>query len=177
MRLMCTSAGLMHSTGLNDQEGALGMPQFMKRTRMFFSEFWHADSGVALVEAGIVLPVFLIVLAGGVELGRAISYHHTADKALRDSARFIARLPTDVAYDTARAQNLVAYGSWSPSGTPPSRLYPGVLTQLRFDQARFNAGFVRLEADVTYTFPMLSVILGNDGLTVTVTHEQPHIGE
>jgi hypothetical protein len=157
--------------------GQWGMWQATTRRTKRLWDVWRDESGNALVEAAIVVPVALMVLAGGFELSRGISYHHAADKAVRDAARYIARLPSGLAYDTARAQNLVTYGCWSTSACGQSVLSPGTVSQLRFPQARFDDGFVRLEADVQYSFPLLSLILPNPTLVFTVTHEQPYIGE
>lgn len=147
-----------------------------------FRKFWSCEAGNALVEASVVVPVVLIIMAGGIELGRGLSYHHAADKAVRDAARYIARLPTrEMANNKTRALNLVTYGAWAdvpPSGAK-STLTPGTMTADNFtlDQSRLlDDGFVRLEAAVTYTFPFLSIISEDATLVFRVQHEQPFIG-
>ncbi|WP_165820057.1 TadE/TadG family type IV pilus assembly protein [Microvirga sp. KLBC 81] len=147
-------------------------------------ELWQDQSGAALVEAAIVVPVALIVLAGGLELGRAISYHHAADKAVRNAARYIARVPAADVSNDQNAENLVRYGTWSssvPSGVR-SALSPGNVTDVRVvvtDDAATppRPVRVRLEADVQYSLPLLTILDSNASLSVTVAHEQPYIGE
>ncbi len=153
------------------------MRKFIQKARRL-AEIWNCESGNALVEAAIVLPLGILLLAGGWELGRGLSYYHAVDKAVRDAARYVARLPQGIAYDQARARNLVLYGNWdttAPSGIQTS-VYPGTISTFSIDAGRFAAGFVSLEADVSYTFPLLSIFRPSSTLVFRVKHEQPFIG-
>lgn len=157
---------------------------WLKRRPTSLLALWGNESGSALVEAGIVLPVAIIVLAGGLEFGRALSYHHAADKAVRNAARYIARIPEENVGNKDNAENLVRYGIWDssvPNGAP-SLLSPGKLTNLRLiiidnEATPPEPSRIRLEADVSYSLPLLTVLNRDASISVTVTHEQPYIGQ
>src|SRR5688572_13711564 len=70
-------------------------------------EFWRCERGAAIVETAIVLPVGVLLLVGGLELGRGLSYHHAADKSVRNAARYLARIPDTVPLTDALAEQLV----------------------------------------------------------------------
>ncbi|MDX1823118.1 MAG: TadE family protein [Thiohalomonadales bacterium] len=79
------------------------------------------QSGAAMVEFAIILPVMLILAFGITELGRAIYQQNTLDKAMASGVRYMTRAWQAVASDcsqgtgwsaaTANAAKLVAYGS------------------------------------------------------------------
>ena len=48
-------------------------------------------SGTATLEAAVILPVAIALMAGGIEFGRVYSVSSTADKSMRDAARYLAR--------------------------------------------------------------------------------------
>lgn len=50
-------------------------------------------SGSAAAEMVMVLPILLILIFGSVELGNYFLSEHVVDKAVRDAARYAARLP------------------------------------------------------------------------------------
>lgn len=147
-----------------------------------FRELPSCESGAAMVEAAIVIPLALIMLAGGVEITRGLAYHHAADKAVRDAARYIARLPTrDLANNPGRARNLVIYGTWTTALTSNAQsvLAPGTMGAGGFslDETKLvDEGIVSIKASITYTFPLLSIIFSDATLVFTVQHEQPFIG-
>ncbi len=51
------------------------------------------SSGAAAAEMVMVLPILLILLFGSVELGNYFLQEHVVEKAVRDAARYAARLP------------------------------------------------------------------------------------
>ncbi|HLO75645.1 MAG TPA: TadE family protein, partial [Magnetospirillum sp.] len=71
------------------------------------------ERGAAAVELALMLPMLAVLLAGIVDLGRAVWLHQAAVKAARDSVRFLTRVPTpwsNVTYQT-QATNLARTGS------------------------------------------------------------------
>jgi Flp pilus assembly protein TadG len=78
----------------------------------------RADSGAALVEGAIVLPVFVVLVGGVYEFGFFIYQEQLATSGVRDAARYLALTsdPTDVSYQ-ADARNLAVTGS--VGGGPP----------------------------------------------------------
>jgi len=49
--------------------------------------------GSAAVEMALVLPILLFLMCGAVEAGNYFLSEHVVDKAVRDAARYAARLP------------------------------------------------------------------------------------
>lgn len=80
--------------------------------------------GTAAVELALVLPVFLMVLLGTAELGRALYQYNTLNASVRDGAQFLARYSVVAGYVTLShkindtdtntveqtARNLIVYG-------------------------------------------------------------------
>jgi Flp pilus assembly protein TadG len=90
------------------------------------------QSGVAMIEFTIVLPVLLILTMATAEFGRTFAQYNTLTKAVRDGARYVAgkavkgstgvvQLNTTL---TTEARNLVAFGNVAGSGTS---LLPGLV--------------------------------------------------
>ena len=128
--------------------------------------YWKNCSGAALVETAIVLPLALGLLAGSVEFGRAFYAYHAADQALRDAARYMARIsPTDTPDQTAaitRAIAQIKLADSSATVTIPSPTFP--------------SNRVHLTATVNLSFTLLS-ILGLRNPVISLSHDEPYIGE
>src|SRR5438046_797898 len=95
--------------------------------RKFILDLASCECGTAAMEAVIVLPIAISLMAGGIEFGRIISAHSTADKALHGAARYLARVPAAAVCDWGRpiAQNIAVYGKTTNTGSP---LIPGMTT-------------------------------------------------
>lgn len=74
------------------------------------------QSGVALVEFALVLPLLLIITLITTEFGRALYQYNTLAKSVRDSVRYLSFQTPGTNID--QAKNLVVYGSLSDTGTP-----------------------------------------------------------
>ena len=81
------------------------------------SVFKRSDSGVALVELAIVLPILLMMFAAVAEFGRYFYEYTTLAKSSRDAVRYLATGYTD-GRDDAAAKNLVVYGNLTGTGDP-----------------------------------------------------------
>ena len=93
--------------------------------------------GVAAVEFGILLAPMLLMACGVAEFGRAIYQYDTLTKATRSAARYLSQFsPDDVAYPTAEAKCLAAFGNLDCSGQP---LAPGLSTSMVVVCDRVNA--------------------------------------
>ena len=55
--------------------------------------FARCTSGNALVEATIVIPMVISLMAGGVDFGLILSTQATAEKSVRAAARYLATVP------------------------------------------------------------------------------------
>jgi len=84
--------------------------------------FERDESGLQLVEAAIVVPIFLILFGATAEFGRFFYEYTTLAKAAQVGTRYLSSAPVEAVEDT-KAKNLVVYGNPAGSGTP---ILPGL---------------------------------------------------
>jgi len=168
------------------------------RNSMTLLQVLYGDTkGVAFLEFTLLFPLLLALSIGVFEFGRALQHHHVIDKAVRDAARYLARVPAtcpsagtnngtiDSAYIT-NARNLALTGRTS-GGTPvlnywtvPTSVAVNVdcvdNTTPTFRGADYMP-IIRVTATVPYSDLGFLGVLGLGGFTFTVDHEQLHIGE
>lgn len=92
------------------------------RRVLLLHRFGRDERGVQLVEAAIVVPIFLILFGATAEFGRFFYEYTTLSKAAQVGARYLSSAPVEAIEDTA-AKNLVVYGNTAGSGTP---ILPGL---------------------------------------------------
>jgi Flp pilus assembly protein TadG len=122
--------------------------------------------GLATVEAVVTLPLLLLLLLAGVEIGRTFVQYTTLANAVRQAARLVA---SDALLGTTqtiflsptlitRARNVVVYGNEAGTGSPRlPRLAAGQVT-IR------DAGGNNVEVSVTYPYePMFGPTLRTFG--------------
>lgn len=154
----------------------------MKNARFFTCSLPRLQTGVALIELALVLPLFVTLTFMVTEVGRAFYEYNTIAKSVRDAVRYlsaqdplIAESDPDKKLDVA--QNLVVFGLPSP-GTSPKPLLPGLslsnvpLSNISWSWSDTEPRIRTVKISVTgYTFrPMLSQVfglkLGNDDGTI-----------
>jgi len=81
--------------------------------------------GVAAVELAVLLPLFIALVGGAYELGRAVWQYQLLCKSVRAAARHLATGDATNTTRQAEARNLVVYGSTQALATP---LLPGLRT-------------------------------------------------
>jgi Flp pilus assembly protein TadG len=84
--------------------------------------FGRDESGVQLIEAAIVVPIFMILFAATAEFGRYFYEYTTLAKAAQVGTRYLSSAPVEAVEDT-KAKNLVVYGNPAGSGSP---ILPGL---------------------------------------------------
>jgi Flp pilus assembly protein TadG len=84
----------------------------------FLKGFFAAESGAALVEAAVILPVFLTLVGGVYEFGFFLYQEQLVTSGVRDAARYLSLTadPTSIT-NQSNAKNLAVSGSIS-GGTP-----------------------------------------------------------
>ena len=148
-----------------------------------FARLRRDDRGVSAVEFALMLPVFLLVTAGMIDLGRALYQTNTIEKGLRAGAMYAARndYPLTIGQKT-EAENIVKKGNPTGSGT--------YLVDGWSDPASLNIFTTTEVVDGTplpvYHFvsavpfdPLLPGLLSAlhlDQITIRLTHEQAYIG-
>ena len=134
------------------------------------------QTGVAIVEFTIVLPLMLFLILAVAEFGRAFMYYNTLTRAVRDSVRYVSSKALKgqsqvVDIDAAliqNAANLVAHGNVAGTGaTLLKDTAPGIVTVV--DE---GDGIISVTASYPYT-PMLGNVLpdvmSNGGISTTFT--------
>jgi Flp pilus assembly protein TadG len=79
--------------------------------------FTRDERGLQLVEAAIVIPIFLLLFAATAEFGRFFYEYTTLAKAARNGTRYLSTNVLTTDQKTA-AKNMVVYGSTTPTGDP-----------------------------------------------------------
>jgi len=89
----------------------------LRWNRLQFHRFRKDERGIQLVEAAIVLPIFLLLFAATAEFGRYFYEYTTLAKAARVGTRYLITAQVKAAEDTV-AKNIVVYGNPSGTGSP-----------------------------------------------------------
>jgi len=92
------------------------------RRLLHLQRFASDERGLQLVEAAIVVPIFLVLFGATAEFGRYFYEYTTLAKAARAGSRYLTTAPVQALEDTA-AKNIVVYGNAAGTGTP---ILPGL---------------------------------------------------
>ena len=89
------------------------------RMRLFRRRFARSESGAAMVEFAIVLPILIMFLLGIIDFGRAFFLYNNLTNAVREGARLGAVQSTvNVAAVQTRVTDRVRQFSMNPSAAP-----------------------------------------------------------
>lgn len=155
----------------------------MKKLLNLLRNVANCEAGTATLEAIIVLPVAISLMAGGIEFGRIFSERATVDKSMRSAARYLAKVPGDAVCDWGlnNAKNIAVYGQITAGSTP---LVPGMTTDMvtKFSPASCVAlpdpTIIELRAAVPFAVNMLPTVGPFSNIfTLSVSHQERHIGE
>ncbi len=148
----------------------------------------RCQSGSPAVEFALVLPLFLLVLVGVIELGSLLSEIVAVEKGLRAGAMIAARNPTATlsGAQITRVKNVAMYGNPSGAGNPRVAGWtnPGTITITPRTETidGLNVTVFRLDATVPYTpvvpgfFDGLFFFDFTQNFTLRAVHDQGHIG-
>jgi Flp pilus assembly protein TadG len=104
--------------------------------------------GQGLVEFALIDPVFLVLLFGMVEFGRAWMTKNILTGAAREAVRIYAVIPYDNVVAESRAVNIL-----SSAGLDPSRWTVSIYSQ----DLSVPSGNIAMRADVTNNFPVIII--------------------
>lgn len=122
--------------------------------------------GVAAVEFVVTMPLVLLLMLGGAELGRVFVHYTQLSHLVRDAARYVSENSINgttgvvsISSTTVnRARNLAVYGNIAGSGSPKLPQYQTSHVQV------VNAGGDNIRVASTYPYqPMLGAILPGFG--------------
>lgn len=155
------------------------------------SRFARARKGAALVEFSLLAPVLILLMCGLAEFSNAMRQYHIMEKAVRDAARYVARVQvtgcTIDADAVTAAQNLALTGQIASGGAYvlPAWTDPATVTVTVSDCVSNTAGAYRgreempvieVTAAATYEDLGLLGVLGFDDIGLAVRHQQIWIG-
>jgi TadE-like protein len=161
---------------------------------------WCCTSGSTIVEATIVIPMMISLMAGGVDFGIIMSTQATVDKSVRDATRYLATVPANAVcginpWGLNNAKSLAVYGKlrgvdgvdtplvsgWAMDGGANNNVELGQDTIA--DCANILAGNcasgcrIQLQASVPYASIFLTFLFPNvTTWTLSTNHEERHIG-
>ncbi|MGH6954847.1 MAG: TadE family protein, partial [Alphaproteobacteria bacterium] len=154
-----------------------------------------------------LMTILIPLTAGFIELGRALHHRQILEKSVRDAARYLGQMPTAGDFETpscsatgamaggtpgpaGNAKDLALYGKVSPQSGVDSPLlsswtaYNSICVTGPVTRQVDTGGGVFLDVDVVsvqasmaYNDLGLLSLVGLGGFTITVSHEQRHIGE
>src|SRR5262245_55646331 len=156
----------------------------------------RCSAGGASIEAALMMPLAISLMAGGTDFGRAYSVSSTADKSMRDAARYLARMPCNAAalgtctsaaaicgWGLTDAKHLAVYGKLTVVSGVDQPLIAGwsttniTLTLPTDCTALPSPTIIKLTATVPFTGIMLDAIGLSNAITMHVQHEERWIGE
>ncbi len=103
--------------------------------------------GQSLVEFALVVPIFLVLLFGMVEFGRAWMTKNIITGAAREAVRIYAVIPHDNVLAESRAVNVL-----TSAGLDPGRWKISIYSE---DLVPNSGDKIVMRADVTYNFPVI----------------------
>ena len=162
-----------------------------------------ARSGASMVEFALCLPIFVLLLLGVAEVGRAILHYHIINKGLRDSTRYLGRVPVtcpavgtaagsvDNAANATTATNLAMTGTLNGGSNLIDYWTDPATITIEVDCLDNSAGanlcgteacagnsilaVVRMRADVVYQDLGFLSLFGVGALTFVADHEEVSI--
>jgi Flp pilus assembly protein TadG len=150
-----------------------------------WNRFCGDRRGVAAVEFALLLPMLLVLLVGIAEVGRYLGQAEAVEKGLRAGAMFAARqtLPLSTATKTT-ITNLVQRGTLDTGG---GYLADGwgefgagltITATTTASGAGMDVTVIELTATVPYDemLPGMLAFVGISSLSLTMSHEQVHVG-
>lgn len=155
------------------------------------SRFNTDQTGAALVEFSVTVPMLLVLMCGGLEFGRILFHHEAINNSVRNAARFLSHVPATCAgpsgSDETRAKNLARTGSldasdpaiisyWTSDGTI-SVTTRCVDNSTETFYGREQIPVITVSASVGYDDLGMLSFLGIDPVTLAAEHEVMNLGE
>lgn len=135
------------------------------------SKRFESERGATLVEFAIAATVFLTVMFGIIEFGRALWTHNALADAARRGARYAV---THSADDIAKVKNVVVYGDEDGGDTPVvPNLDPSKVT-VTYSEFALNKGTVSVSVtgyQFQFVIPIVGTTITMPNYTTTLTGE------
>ena len=141
--------------------------------------FLRCNAGNAALETALAAPVALSLMVGCVEFGRALQDYLAAEKTVRSAARHLARVPAAAVggWGLTQARNLALTGTVDGTGAYVISSWQNVDSVVLTHSPTSAAPKVSLTATVPLRFDLLAYVGLPTQITLTVSHEERHVGE
>lgn len=167
--------------------------------------FVRANDGTAAVEFALCLPLLLVLLFCGIEIGRLLTDFHVVSKSLRDSGRYLSQVGItytapggpvalstviDNASEETVARNLALTGTpdtptaanyllpyWTGAGNLTMQV--SCIANTAYQGIYEGAGLIpqiTIQANVPFAFIWGAVFASAATITMSISHTQTHIG-
>ena len=137
------------------------------------ARFRFSESGSAILEFAIILPILVALVAGSVEIGRALSTYLAVERAVQAGARYLAQVPDPTCEPSCSPGAVHAIDMTRRQILANTGLDEGAIRLGPVPDA--PAGTVAMRAEVAMPLPLL----GSFGLpkrwTITLSHQEPQI--
>jgi hypothetical protein len=148
-----------------------------------FNKIWRNAAGASAVEFALMLPVFLLVTAGMIDLGRALYQTNSIEKGLRAGAMYAARNSYPLtATQKSEAENIVKKGNRTGTGkylvdgwSDPASLNISTTTEV-LDGTPIPVYHFDAAVPFDPLLPGLLSALDLDQIKIRLSHEQAYIG-
>ena len=109
----------------------------------------HRDAGAVAVEFALILPIFLVLVLGIAEMGRAFNIQVSLTEAAREAARYAAIHNAETSYSNANAQDAGVAAAPSVALTPSN-------IGITFTSGTTCSSTANAVATVTYSTPWMT---------------------
>lgn len=132
------------------------------------------ESGAAMLETIITVPVMIVFLVGILEFGMLLFAKLQVETGLRDAARYMARCQPGFGCSQAIARNIAVFGNVAGNGGP--RVEGWGTGDVTITPAPGLGERVRVATDFDYPGSPLLGFIGLANINVTAFHEDRYIG-
>ena len=94
--------------------------------RRNIKKFVKRENGTQLVELAIVLPLFMVLMAGAAEFGRFFYTYSALTNGVRAGARHACKWERNASWTFGETSKMVVYGDYSDTSNGP--IVPGLTT-------------------------------------------------
>lgn len=159
------------------------MPPVPERQRTLTSKAFAAalraarddESGAAIIEFALLLPILILLVFGCFELGRALLVRQAMEGAVRAGARSLAQVPDPTcrpgcSLGAGRAVRLTVDQILANTGLPPAAVSAEPMADPPY-------GTVVMEASVAFDISFLDAVTFRKRWDLNVRHQEQRVGE
>ncbi len=151
------------------------MRRTRERVRTLLRRWSDDESGAALIEFALVLPILVLLVFGCFEIGRALLVRQALDGAVRAGARSLARVPDPACRPGCPVGAARAVAITLDQILANTRLPRDVVTVT--PRADLTERTVTMEARVAFDVAFLDPAVFGRRWTLSARHQEHYVGE